>query len=73
MNADKVINNFRKFLAFIVSCGGWYFIYDFFFHRVGEGMRLVDWLFLLAGILFVIQGGLFFYTSIKKKKEQEMQ
>ena len=71
MNADKVVNSIRMFLAIIVSCGGWYFIFDFFFHKIGEGIRLVDWLNLLVGVLFVVQGGLFIYTTLKKRKEEK--
>jgi len=46
-------------------------VFDFFFNRIGEGMRIVDWLYLLLGIIFILQGGLFFYSIFKKRKEDK--
>jgi len=71
MKTEKVINFIRNFLAFIVLCGGWFLVFDFFFNRIGEGMRIVDWLYLLLGIFFIMQGGLFFYSIFKKRKEEK--
>lgn len=70
MKAEQVVNSIRMFLAIIVLCGGCFFIFNFF-SNIREGIRLVDWLFLLAGICFVAQGGIYINTALKKRKGKE--
>ena len=76
MKTEKV-NNFIIFLAFIVLCGGCFFVgcffvYDFFFHRVGEGMRIFDWLYLLLGIIFFLLGVYLDYSLFYKRKNKKV-
>ncbi len=71
MKENKVINFISMVFAGFLTGGGLFLILDFFFHRVGEGIRIVDWLYLLLGIIFFLQGVLLNYQRFKKQNKKE--
>jgi len=71
MKEQKLIKNIRLFCSSVVILAGLYFIYDFFFERLGEELQTVDWLFLVLGVFFIFEGCYFIYGALKVWKEKQ--